>query len=358
MSGTANEVDVGRWREAVALDVRSNYHFEMGRALLRQNELQAATIHLRQAFSILPEHWAARVVLTDLLCGQGQSAMAARAESGLDARSPHWEAQGRRQLLREELDNHEWSAAVAHGSLLVELPGTQPCDHWLLGIAIAMGGERAAGIRRLASVPVGAVDIETVRQTHRCGYLEYGCGNHQAASAIFDECVRMAPDDSGVQGAAGIAHHSLGALDKALPRLRRAVALDPGSAGLWHSFSLVLIEKGLLDEADRALRQACVLAPDNIGAQSTFALTALRRGQIAEALRISTDCVARDRQSLARSAMNRALVLAVSGRVEEAVEQFRYALQTGPAIAHAAIPMRGWARETLERIERLVTGKS
>lgn len=356
MSGNAKEIDVDRWRKAIAQDVQSNYHFEMGRALLRQKETQAGLNHLRQALSIQPEHWAARVSLTDFLIGQNLSTEMVYNEGGTETSTSLWEVLGRRELLEEALGNYDWTAAIGQAQRIVNLSGSEAGDRWLLAVTLLLNGKIAEGYTEFAMVPDRSVNIEKVQQAHRYGYLLYNKGTYEPAAAIFDQCVRMMPGDAIIQSAAGIAHQCLGALDKALPPLRKAATLDPQSAGIWHSFALALLDAGLLDEAETALRQSCQLAPELTGNRSTFALLALRRGMVDEADRISADCIAcSDPQGTAWISMNRALVLAVSGHMNKASEYFRYALEAGPGIAHAAIPLRRWAREILESIERQAT---
>jgi len=356
VAGTAKETEIDRWRKAIAQDVRSNYHFEMGRALLRQKEGQAGLDHLRQAIAIHPEHWTARVTLTDFLISQSLSAQLAYAEGGAGASTPLWEVLGRRGLLKEAFSNRDWAAAIEQGQHIVHLNGSDADDRWLLACALILNGNVAAGFTEFTMVSDGAVNIENVQNAVQYGYVLYNKGEHEQSSIIFEQCLRMIPDDAIIQSASGIAYHCLGVLDKAIPRLRKAAALDPRSAGIWHSFALVLLDAGLLDEAEDALHQSCELAPELIGNKSTFALLALRRGMVEEADRISADCVIRsDPQGAAWISMNRALVLATSGYMDKAIEHFRYALEAGPGIAHAAIPLRRWAQDTLEAIKRHAT---
>lgn len=359
MSETAKQIDVDRWRKAIAQDVRSNYHFEMGRALLRQNETQAGLTHLRQTLAILPEHWTARVVLTDFLIGQGVSVEAARNEGGTNASSPLWEALGRRQLREEALDGQDWSTALKHAEKIIQFPGSDAGDRWFHAVAMVLNGNITAGSIEFNTVPVGAVSAEEAQQTHKYGYQLFNKGDYGSASIIFDQCVRMAPDDAMIQSAAGITHQCLGTLDKALPLLRKAAVLAPHSAGVWHSLALALLDAGLLDETEDALRQAHELAPELMAIKSSFALLALRRGMTEEADQISADCIVHsDPQGAAWIAMNRALILAASGHMSKAAEHFRHALQAGPGIAHAAIPLRRWAREPLETLEQMATSQT
>jgi len=359
VSETAKQIDVDRWRKAIAQDVQSNYHFEMGRALLRQNEAQAGLAHLRQALAIQPEHWTARVVLTDFLIAQGNSVEAAHNEGGANASTPPWEVLGRRRLREEALNSQDWVTATKHAEKIIQLPASNAGDRWFHALIMVLNGDIIASSIEFNTVPVGAVSTEEAQQAHKCGYQMFNKGDYGSASIIFDQCVRMAPDDAMIQSAAGIAHQCLGTLDKALPLLRKAAALAPHSAGVWHSLALALLDAGLLDETEDALRQAHELAPELMAIKSSFALLALRKGMTEEADQISADCVAHsDSQGAAWIAMNRALILAASGHMSKAAEHFRHALQAGPGIAHAAIPLRRWAQELLEALEQMTTSQT
>ncbi|MBI1398120.1 MAG: tetratricopeptide repeat protein [Betaproteobacteria bacterium] len=158
----------------------------------------------------------------------------------------------------------------------------------------------------------------------------------------------------------------LGRLDEAVRAYRRAVAADPGHAGAWNNLGLVLFHGGDIDgaassyeralEADprlvaawinlaaaqesrgewelaaRSLDAAIAIDPASREARNNAGVNALARGRPVEAfshLRRGLDAHAGDERLL----LNTARTLGAQGRIEDALDLYRVALESG---AHSA----------------------
>src|SRR5205085_2341781 len=72
--------------------------------------------------------------------------------------------------------------------------------------------------------------------------------------------------------------------DEALALIRRAVALDPLSAGVYRTLARVCIYAGILDEGEAAAKKSLELDPQAGVTPTWIGLACLRQGRLDEAL--------------------------------------------------------------------------
>jgi serine/threonine-protein kinase len=111
----------------------------------------------------------------------------------------------------------------------------------------------------------------------------------QQSITLVERALRLAPNDPAVLEQAGLAYWRMGIgrgyAERAVACLRRAVALNPRSPDVRHSFGRALLmrhdeleveggdSRAVLLEAEQQYREAIRLAPDFVGAQSNLAIT-------------------------------------------------------------------------------------
>ena len=205
--------------------------------------------------------------------------------------------------------------------------------HAALGLTLLDQDEVADGIAALRT----AVRLEPNRADFRFqlgqAYLKRE-GELQNAASELEEAVRLAPD--GYPGAyvdLGVIRFTQKNYDQAELRLREAIRLNPNSAEAANNLGNLYIEKENLSEAIRLIRQSIELEPSqtryfNLG-------NAYRHnGNITDAIGAYSQSTAMDpdfypvRISLGR-------LLAQTGRIEQAVDQFRNAARIRPDSAEA-----------------------
>jgi predicted TPR repeat methyltransferase len=111
---------------------------------------------------------------------------------------------------------------------------------------------------------------------HRAGRLE-------RAAQGYDELLRRAPKVAGAWSMRGVIDLQRGRPSEALPRLRRAIELDPAEPGAHLNLGNALRGVGRLDEAIAAYERALGLAPDMVQALNNLGNARRDRGELAEA---------------------------------------------------------------------------
>ncbi|WP_174438685.1 tetratricopeptide repeat protein [Azospirillum formosense] len=89
-----DEGTTASWRERIRSSTFANYHHEMGMALARCGEKDAAVAAFQRALGIDPAHFGSGIMLAELLRGRGQAAAAEAVVNGLRAIDGDAEALG------------------------------------------------------------------------------------------------------------------------------------------------------------------------------------------------------------------------------------------------------------------------
>lgn len=127
----------------------------------------------------------------------------------------------------------------------------------------------------------------------------------------------------------------------ALEAAERAVALQPGDAGLWYRLGVARLDSGLLAQSEACWRKVLALDPRHAKASVNLGLVLQHAGKGDEALQCYRDAVAAD-PALAQAWFNLGTLLLARGQPGDALDCFRkaLALEPGQAEWHAAL---GWA---------------
>lgn len=96
---------------------------------------------------------------------------------------------------------------------------------------------------------------------HFLGMIAHQSGNSEAAAELISQAIGAKPS-APMYCNLGIVLHAQGKLDAAIESYRKAIALNPGYAGLYHYLGASLGAQGKLDEAARNYSKALELKPD------------------------------------------------------------------------------------------------
>jgi Tfp pilus assembly protein PilF len=174
--------------------------------------------------------------------------------------------------------------------------------------------------------------------------------DRDAAMAELREVLRVAPDNAQALNNYGAALQSEGRLEEALEQFRRAVRLEPGYTNAHFNLGTALLAQGKLQEAASNLRGVASAHPDDRAAreQLTAALVRMASDAVAAGQVMSAETAYRELVGLdpanADLRNNLGILLAKTGDLKGAVEQFEAALRANPS--HAA------ARRNLEQLRK------
>ncbi len=120
--------------------------------------------------------------------------------------------------------------------------------------------------------------------------------------------------------------------DDALEALREAVRVSPNNIPLRQHLADTLFGKGLADEAEKEYRAALELAPNSVPLKLGLARAFYQQGKQSHALVIVEDMV-KNPKAPARAFMLYAKLLAGIGEVEQAINQYRRAIELDSSVA-------------------------
>ncbi|MCH8220594.1 MAG: tetratricopeptide repeat protein [Proteobacteria bacterium] len=145
---------------------------------------------------------------------------------------------------------------------------------------------------------------------------------------------------------------------KAFQLTREACDLQPDNARLWITAGTLGGRLGELEQAEHCLRKALALAPDSATALENLSVTLVGRGEAEKALEYSTQAIRL--KPAAATFDRRGYILAQLGRHDEAVRDFRKALDADPQLADAhnnlgvSLQATGHGEEAIESFSRAV----
>lgn len=216
-----------------------------------------------------------------------------------------------------------------------------------------------------------APDLPDVRSR-----IEVATGLHRASEAVqqgkcpealpaLQAIVKRDPHNVPALSLAGFCLERAGRLDSAFNAYRLAARERPEDAGPAASAGSILLKLGRQDEAEKELRRALALDPAQADAAASLARLLRQRGRKEEAAAVLDTAVAAGSRTPGVY-LERALALAESGRVADALRDFREASRRAPT---DPVPLEGAARaayqlgrlqeaaELYERLLRLQPGR-
>lgn len=194
-----------------------------------------------------------------------------------------------------------------------------------------------------------AVDKSPFHQRARrqLGQLLQGGGRSQDAVEVYEEMLRIKPDDAE-------AHFSIGSvlLDSdptaALPYLEEASRLAPAKPLYLTTLGVAYLKTGRLGEAEATLRRAILLAPDDPSLRNNLGITLIQSRRFEEAVQELNTLLVRHPDFVA-ARNNLAIALAESGDLAQAESEARQATESEPNYLDAFLTLAA----ILDRGERL-----
>ncbi|MCG6877377.1 MAG: tetratricopeptide repeat protein [Betaproteobacteria bacterium] len=186
-------------------------------------------------------------------------------------------------------------------------------------------------------------------------------GRFADAEAVLSGIVAQAPANAEAHFLLGMCRYQQGAAREALPHMRRAVGLAPGTLQFAVNFGYVLGETGELDEAERVLRGAISRAPRDPTALNALGITLQQAGRLEEALEVFERGIAvAPRDDGLHNNFGR--TLRDAGMMERALAEIRTALALNPGNLMAELNLgnvlrdMGALQDAIAAYERAIAG--
>jgi len=164
-----------------------------------------------------------------------------------------------------------------------------------------------------------------------------GDNNNAAAVPFFEEAAKLDPQNDVAFARLGAIYDATGDSDKAIANYEKAVALNPEYKEIYPTLGIAYVQRGDIAKGQQELTNSEKAGVQNADVDFLRGLIAFKNNRDAEAL-AAFDKVDKETH-WAESQYYRGQILARQGKKDEAVAQYRGALQTDPTFAPAAFDL-------------------
>ncbi len=159
-------------------------------------------------------------------------------------------------------------------------------------------------------------------------------GRLQEAEGIYQQILRVEPDNPLVLHLLGVIAHQVGKNDIAVDLIDRAIGVNPNFAEAHYNLSLALQKLNRAEEAIDSLRSALALSPDYSDAYIHLGLILKQLNRLDEAVACYRQLLA-IKPDFAQAQNNLGNTLRAMGNLAEAAECFEQAISINPAYTEA-----------------------
>jgi superkiller protein 3 len=164
-----------------------------------------------------------------------------------------------------------------------------------------------------------------------------GDNNNPAAVPFFDEAAKLDPKNDVAFARLGAIYDASGDGDKAIDNYEKAVAINPEYKEIYPALGIAYVQRGDVAKGQQELTNSEKAGVQNADVDFLRGLIAFKNNRDAEAL-VAFDKVDKETH-WAESQYYRGQILARQGKKDEAVAQYRGALQADPTFAPAAFDL-------------------
>jgi tetratricopeptide (TPR) repeat protein len=175
------------------------------------------------------------------------------------------------------------------------------------------------------------------RARRQLGQLLQESGRSQDAVKVYEEMLRIMPDDAET-------HYAIGSVlleedpTAALPHLEEASRLAPSQTRFLTSLGVAYLKTGRRSEAEATLRRAIVLSPDDPNIRNNLGIVLIQSRRFGEAIDELNALVEKHPEFIA-ARNNLAIALAETGDLAGAERQVRRAIETKPNYLDALLTL-------------------
>jgi serine/threonine-protein kinase len=351
--------DLGRMDDAIisyqkALELEPKYaavHSELGRALMHTGQRDEAIACWRKAIEVDPTFALAHNNLGAALCDSKHDYDEAIAsfKKALEL-DPNY-APAHLNLGNALKSKGQVDEAIVCFRKVIELAPKYANAHSLLGIALQRKGRLDEAIASFhKAVELDAKEVQTQWYMGQNPVLVIGGGRAftyahlgealeekgrlDEAITCYRKAIELDPKSAGAHIKLGIALYSKGQMDEAIACLRKAIELDPKEAVAHGAQGNALLAKGQVNEAIDCYKKAIELDPKNAKAHVNLGAALFHEGQVDEAIASVRKALELEPKN-AEFHNNLGFALERKGQLDEAIASFRKVVELAPKDAHS-----------------------
>jgi tetratricopeptide (TPR) repeat protein len=313
-------------------------HFALGVILARngRENYGAAIDHFLEVIRLDPKHVDARVNLSNLLEQDGEFEAAAtvmkEAASLAEGRASFYVMLGQKQERAEK-----YPEAIESFHRALKLDPQVPGAHYGLAITLRSLGDFAAAQSEFELAL--KLNPDDAYAHYQLGRFLIQQKRPVEAAHHLREAIRLKPELADAYAKLGVLYRSLNKNDEAEKAYRTAVQLNPKLEKAHYGLAQLLQAKGETEEAQKLFDQVQqAKASTSVSNQASMlnmrGVTLMNTGRLDEALGNFRNALKLD-PSLASASYNQGLVLARQGKTTEAIECFKAAIRLRPGFALA-----------------------
>ncbi|HWA76645.1 MAG TPA: tetratricopeptide repeat protein [Polyangiaceae bacterium] len=227
------------------------------------------------------------------------------------------------QLLEAELQRHP--EALRERRLLIRVYGA------LGNLGAAQRHSEQLGRQLGPASPIPFLEL---------GHAHELCHRYDAALVLYDQAMRVAPNDPAGPRTGGLRAAEWGEVEEAEPRLSEAVRRAPRDARAWHALGVVRVKLGDLPGAEQAYRAGASADPRGLDNHIGLATLGLLRDD-PRAVLAEYDAVVLLSPAFADAHLGRAWALVRLGRFDDATQAIDDAARLG-ASSRTVEKQRRW----------------
>jgi tetratricopeptide (TPR) repeat protein/tRNA A-37 threonylcarbamoyl transferase component Bud32 len=333
------------WRKAIALEPKHALaRYNLGVALKDKGEVDAAIVCWRKAIAIDPKDAKAHYNLGAVLAGKGEVGAAIVCYRKAIALDPKL-VLALDNLGLALMDKGDVDAAIACFKKVIDLDPKLAPAHANLGNALMGKGEVDAAIACFKKAI--ALDPKHVRAHTNLGVTLAGKGEVDPAIACHKKAIELDPKYAPAHYNLGAALERKGEVGAAIACYRKAIALDPKHAPAHYNLGVALAGKGEVDAAIACWRKAIALDPKDAQAHTNLGVALAGKGEVGAAIACYRKAIALDpKYANAHGAMG--LALGQQGQFREACKALRRCLDLLPP----GNPRRGFTSRLLQQAQQ------
>lgn len=354
------DIDVDLWRRRIREETFAQYHYEMARAIAREENITAAVEAYRRAIDIRPDYPEAYFRLAALFEKNGQPEQARQVETAALAVNPHFVAWAWHRFAQEACGEGRYEDTLAALEKAFSLyPGLKADPqlafaHFNLASDAEREGRCAEACALLQQgLRIAPEDIELWRMLGHTSFT--GC--------LFDESRRgfaaalaLHPHDPMTLSTFALTLQLCGETEKAV-RFHEHAALSAGRRSpvilrnVLCSAAYTYCALGRLEAAADCVAQASSLDPRDVNVLTHRGIVAFLEGRLAQAEALFQEAMTvLPDYGFAES--NMALVLDALGRKDEALEMHRRSVLHLGIRRRLFVMLRPWAADRLKEVYR------
>jgi len=158
-------------------------------------------------------------------------------------------------------------------------------------------------------------------------------GKHDEAIKVFDEAIRLDPNDAAAWTSKGDSLYGQGRFDEAIKAFDEAIRLDTNDSVAWYIKGNALSDLRKYDEAIKAFDEAIRLDPTNTGAWNNKGVAFNAQGKHDEAIKACDEAIRLDTNHAATGAAlgNKGSALISQGKYDDAIKTCDEAIRLDPS---------------------------